>query len=110
MESIKQFVCDECGESFTKNKNQLRHVRTVHQGMKRTDKKRKSDSHEETAVVNISTDETGEPGLEIQTCQEPGADTRTFVSHEPIRVHAGSQVWRFRPAKSQLNLTPRWHF
>ena len=46
--------------------------------MKRTDKTRKSDSHEETAVVNISTDETGEPGLEIQTCQEPGADTRTF--------------------------------
>ena len=39
--------------------------------MKRTDKTRKSDSHEETAVVNISTDETGEPGLEIQTCQEP---------------------------------------
>ena len=73
-----EFICNECGVSFTKNKNRLRHVRTVHQGMKRTDKKRKSDSHEETAVVNISTDETGEPGLEIQTCQEPGADTRTF--------------------------------
>ena len=49
--------------------------------MKRTDKKRKSDSHEETAVVNISTGETsepgavsrtfGEPGLEMQACQEP---------------------------------------
>ena len=25
----KQFICDECGASFTKNKNQLRHVRTV---------------------------------------------------------------------------------
>ena len=57
--------------SFTKNKSLLRHVRTGHQGMKRTDnEKRKSDSHEETAVVNISTDETGEPGLEIQTCQD----------------------------------------
>ena len=69
MESPK-ILCDVCGASFTLNKNLLRHVREKHQGMKRTDKTRKSDSHEETAVVNISTDETGEPGLEIQTCQD----------------------------------------
>ena len=70
MESIKQFVCHVCGASFTKNKNRLRHVRTVHQGMKRTDKTRKSDSHEETAVVNISTDETrsGDPDLPGARC------------------------------------------
>ena len=70
MESIKQFVCYVCGASFTKNKNHLRHVRTVHQGMKRTDKKRKSDSHEETAVVNISTGETREPGAVSRTFGE----------------------------------------
>ena len=44
MDISKQFLCDECGESFTKNKNHLRHVRTVHQGMKRADnEKRKRD-------------------------------------------------------------------
>ena len=95
MESIKQFVCHVCGASFTKNKNRLRHVRTVHQGMKRTDKTRKSDSHEETAVVNISTDETGEPGLEIQTCQEPGAYTRTFGE----QVRSNPQVEFKSPAE-----------
>ena len=46
-------------------------MRTVHQGMKRTDKKRKSDSHEETAVVNISTGETREPGAVSRTFGEP---------------------------------------
>ena len=49
------------------NKSLLRHVRTVHQGMKRTDKKRKSDSHEELAVVNISTGEIREPGAVSRT-------------------------------------------
>ena len=57
--------------SFTKNKSLLRHVRTVHQGMKRTDKKRKSDSHEETAVVNMSTGENREPGAVSRTFGEP---------------------------------------
>ena len=37
MDSSKQFLCDECGVLFTKNKSLLRHVREVHQGMKRTD-------------------------------------------------------------------------
>ena len=38
MDSSKQFLCDVCGTSFTKNKSLLRHVREVHQGMKRTEK------------------------------------------------------------------------
>ena len=38
MDSSKQFLCDECGVLFTKNKSLLRHVREVHQGMKRTEK------------------------------------------------------------------------
>ena len=43
--SSRQFVCDECGVLFTKNKSLLRHVRTVHQGMKRIDsEKRKADN------------------------------------------------------------------
>ena len=104
MESIKQFVCHVCGASFTKNKNRLRHVRTVHQGMKRTDKTRKSDSHEETAVVNISTDETGEPGLEIQTCQEPGADTRTFGE----QVRSVPQV-EFKPPSEYIAVARKAH-
>ena len=44
-----EFVCNECAVSFNKNKSLLRHVRTVHQGMKRTDnekRKRKSDRQE----------------------------------------------------------------
>ena len=40
MENSKQFLCDVCGKSFTKNKSLLRHVREVHQGMKRSDKRK----------------------------------------------------------------------
>ena len=55
MDISKQFLCDECGESFTKNKNRLRHVRTKHQGMKRTDnEKRKSE---------VTDNEAGKQGL-----------------------------------------------
>ena len=50
-----EFICDVCGESFTKNKNRLRHVRTVHQGKKRTDnEKRKRD---------VTDNEAGKQGL-----------------------------------------------
>ena len=43
MDSSKQFLCDECGVLFTKNKSLLRHVREVHQGMKRSaNEKRKA--------------------------------------------------------------------
>ena len=61
-------------------------MREKHQGMKRTDKTRKSDSHEETAVVNISTDETGEPGLEIQTCQDFPKNEGQGQSHKFAKV------------------------
>ena len=72
--------------------------------MKRTDKTRKSDSHEETAVVNISTDETGEPGLEIQTCQEPGADTRTFGE----QVRSNPQV-EFKSPSEYIRMAMKAH-
>ena len=50
--------------------------------MKRSDNKRKSDSHEETTVVNISTDETGEPGLDSRIFGEPCVDSHTC--EEPV--------------------------
>ena len=61
-----EFICDVCGESFTKNKNRLRHVRTVHQGKKRTDnEKRKRD---------VTDNEAGKQGLLAYTysgiCEE----------------------------------------
>ena len=64
MESQK-ILCDVCGTSFTKNKNLLRHVRTVHQGMKRTDnEKRKREV----------TDKAGKQGIlactDIRTCKD----------------------------------------
>ena len=78
--------------SFTKNKSLLRHVRTGHQGMKRTDnEKRKKDQE--------STDKARKQGLlacgSWAACEEsvesnpPGAVSRTL----------GSQVWRCRPAR-----------
>ena len=48
MDSSKQFLCDECGESFTNNQNQLRHMRTVHQGKKRTDNEKRKKDQEST--------------------------------------------------------------
>ena len=41
----RQFVC-ECGVSFNKNKSLLRHVRTVHQGMKRIDNEKRKAHNE----------------------------------------------------------------
>ena len=40
MENSKQSLCDECGVLLSNNQNRLRHVREVHQGMKRRDKKK----------------------------------------------------------------------
>ena len=52
MDSSKQFLCDECGVLFTKNKSLLRHVREVHQGMKRSaNEKRKAVNEERKREV-----------------------------------------------------------
>ena len=60
MESQK-ILCNECGASFTKNKNLLRHVREKHQGKKRTDnEKRKREV----------TDKAGKQGLLACTYSE----------------------------------------
>ena len=79
MESIKQFVCYVCGASFTKNKNRLRHVRTKHQGMKRTDKKRKRDQE--------STDKVRKQGhlacTDIRTCEVPVESVPQAVFKSP---------------------------
>ena len=40
MENSKQSLCNECGVLFSNNQNRLRHVREVHQGMKRSDKRK----------------------------------------------------------------------
>ena len=65
MESQK-ILCDVCGASFTKNKNLLRHVREVHQGMKRTDN--------ETRKRDV-TDKVRKQGhlacTDIRTCEVP---------------------------------------
>ena len=51
MESAK-ILCDVCGASFSKNKSLMRHVRTVHQGIMRTDnEKRKAVLIEESTTV-----------------------------------------------------------
>ena len=64
--SSRQFVCDECRVSFNKNKSLLRHVRTVHQGMKRTDN--------ETRKRDVTDNEAGKQGLLAYTylgiCEE----------------------------------------
>ena len=61
-----EFVCNECGVLFTQKQSLLRHVRTVHQGMKRTDnEKRKREV----------TDKAGKQGIlkrsEIRPFGEP---------------------------------------
>ena len=48
MDISKQSLCDECGESFTNNQNQLRHMRKVHQGKKRTDNEKRKKDQEST--------------------------------------------------------------
>ena len=48
-------LCDVCGASFTMNKSLLRHVRTVHQGMKRTDN--------DTRKRDVTDNEAGKQGL-----------------------------------------------
>ena len=66
MDSSKQFLCEECGLLFTKNKNRLRHVREKHQGMKRSDN--------ETRKRDV-TDKVRKQGhlacTDIRTCEVP---------------------------------------
>ena len=64
---------DVCGASFTLNKSLLRHVRTVHQGMKRTNNEtRKRDvtdneARKEGLLAGLYSETFGEP-------VEPGTD------------------------------------
>ena len=67
----RQFICDECGESFTNNQNRLRHVRTKHQGKKRTDNEKRKSEIAVPKIVNIGTDEAREPGVDSHTCEDP---------------------------------------
>ena len=98
--------------SFTKNKSLLRHVRTGHQGMKRTDNETRKKDQE-------STDKARKQGLLAcgswphvrsqlnltpQAVFKPPADT----SHVRISVRVRyQQVSIQRPVRSQLNLTPQ---
>ena len=66
-----EFVCDECGVSFNKNKNRLSHGRQKHQGMKRTDNDKRKSDIAVPKIVNISTDEAREPCADPRTCVEP---------------------------------------
>ena len=103
-------LCDVCGASFTLNKNRLRHVRTGHQGMKRTDnEKRKKDQE--------STDKARKQGLlacgSWAACEEsvesnPPGSVQATSSHVRISVCVRyQQVSIQRPVRSQLNLTPQ---
>ena len=61
-----EFVCNECGVLFTQKQSLLRHVRTVHQGMKRTDnEKRKREVTDKARKQGLLA--CGSSG----TCKEP---------------------------------------
>ena len=83
MESQK-ILCDVCGASFTKNKNRLRHVRTVHQGMKRTDN--------ETRKRDVTDNEARKQGLlkrsEIRPFGEPVESIPQAVFKRPAEYVA----------------------
>ena len=78
--SSRQFVCDECRVSFNKNKSLLRHVRTVHQGMKRTDN--------ETRKRDVTDNEAGKQGL--LACGSWAACEESVESKPPGSVQATS--------------------
>ena len=66
---------DVCGASFTLNKSLLRHVRTVHQGMKRTDN--------ETRKRDVTDNEARKEGLLAGLYSETFGDP---VEHNPQAV------------------------
>ena len=74
MESQK-ISCNECGVLFTQKQSLLRHMRTVHQGMKRTDnEKRKRDSHEIAHAKIAKEDITAAENTVPEECT-PAEDT-----------------------------------
>ena len=50
----RQFLCDECGLSFTYNQNRLRHVREKHQGMKRSGNEKRKAANEKEKRLKIA--------------------------------------------------------
>ena len=76
MESRK-ILCDLCGASFSNNQNLLRHVREKHQGMKRTEK-RKRDVTDNEVISQAS------PAEESTEVSKP-ANTR-FKNHMKTRL------------------------
>ena len=100
-----------CGESFNNNQNRLRHMRTVHQGKKRTDNEtRKSEVTDNEAgkqglLKRSQVGPFGDPVESIpQAVFKPPADT----SHVRISVRVRyQQVSIQRPVRSQWNLTPQ---
>ena len=88
MESPK-ILCDVCGASFTMNKNRLRHVRTVHQGMKRADnEKRKREVTEKVRKQGhlACTD--------IRTCEVPAGP---YSETCEVQVESVPQAWTCTP-------------
>ena len=83
MDSSKQFLCDECGVLFAKNKSLLRHVREKHQGMKRTDN--------ETRKRDV-TDKVRKQGhlacTDIRTCEVPVESIPQAVFKRPAEYVA----------------------
>ena len=88
MESQK-ILCNECGASFTKNQNRLIHMRTVHQGKKRTDnEKRKRDQE--------STDKARKQGL--LACGSSAACKDSVESNPQVAFKSPSEYIRMAMA------------
>ena len=49
----KQFLCDVCGTSFVQKQSLLRHVREVHQGIKRSANEKRKAVNEKTKRLKI---------------------------------------------------------
>ena len=88
MDSSKQFLCDECGVLFTKNKSLLRHVRTVHQGMKRIDSEKRKQGH--LACTDI------------RTCEVPVESVTQAVFKPPAEYIMMAMKGSFTKNKSLL--------